>query len=201
MKEGFKMKNTSKIRRVTILAMLSALTILLAYIPQLGFITLGPLSITILHIPVLISAMLYGVFGGVFMGTVFGVSSWIISQIRGGVLDVLFFNPLISILPRVLFGLVAGLLAVIFLNKKISLKKYYFRVPIVGFVASMIHSLLVLFMIFFVTMEHSFNPIKMITEFFAFFVIFLGQAGLEALGAAIILLVLARVLINISDLR
>ena len=138
-------------------------------------------------------------YGGIFMGTIFGVSSWVISQMRGGILDALFFNPMISIFPRIIFGIITGLLVVIFLKPKITLKQFYFRVPIISFVASLIHSFLVLLMVFLITVNTTINPFKLISDFIVFFAVFLGQAALEAVGAAFIILVLSKVLKQISE--
>jgi uncharacterized membrane protein len=74
---------------------------------MLGYIQLGVVSLTIIHIPVLIG----GIFGGrrvsISLGLVFGLSSLAIALIRPSApTDFLFQNPLISVFPRVLFGIV-----------------------------------------------------------------------------------------------
>lgn len=186
--------NRLKIQRITVLAMLSGIVILLAAIPQFGFITLGPLSLTILHIPVIIGGVIYGVFGGVVMGTVFGVSSWVISQIRGGVLDILFFNPLISIFPRIVFGLLVGGLSQILLKPTLKKNVYYWYVTLISFLTSVTHSFLVLLMIFIITFEGQLNLGTVLTQFWGFFAVYLGQALLEAVFAAFILQALVRIL-------
>lgn len=99
-----------KIRWLTFDAMALAIIAVLALVPYWGFIKLGPLSITILHVPVLIFAY----FGGIKRGWLYGLMFGIMSLIRCtyppyGDLDVYCINPLISVLPRVIFGFLAGL--------------------------------------------------------------------------------------------
>ena len=59
-----------KIRWLTFDAMALAIIALLTLVPFLGFIPVGPLSITILHVPVLIFAY----FGGIKRGWLYGTT-------------------------------------------------------------------------------------------------------------------------------
>ncbi|MDY0074806.1 MAG: ECF transporter S component [Acholeplasmataceae bacterium] len=87
----------------------SAIIILMTVIPQLGFILLAPLvSVTLLHIPVLIGVFMMPKKYGILLGLVFGVASFIRSFYPQGPLDYAFQNPLVSVLPRVLFALAAA---------------------------------------------------------------------------------------------
>ncbi len=93
-----------------------AIELLLISIPFLGYIPLGPLNATTLHIPVLIAGIVLGKRSGALIGLLFGVSS-----IMNGILRPTFtsfvFCPFISgnimsgviaIVPRMLIGYVAG---------------------------------------------------------------------------------------------
>jgi uncharacterized membrane protein len=88
---------------------LAAIILVLSFVPQLGFITLLPgVSITIVHIPVLIGIMMLSLKQSLVLGVTFGMGSWIASLMyAASPVDLAFQNPLISILPRVLFALVA----------------------------------------------------------------------------------------------
>ena len=92
-------------------AMLTAILLLMGLIPSLGFITINPaVSFTIMHIPVLVGAFLFGWRGGLYYGFLFGfLSFWQASANPTGILDPFFQNPLISITPRLMFGLLAGI--------------------------------------------------------------------------------------------
>ena len=133
-----------KTKKLVHLAMLAALTVLLGVIPNLGIIQIGVVSLTILHIPVLIAAFLYGVEGGIFMGLVFGVTSWFVASTRGASpIDLLFVNPLVSVMPRILFGAASG-----FLYRLVGKDGTWIKNAIVGVIGSLIHSILVLTCIF-----------------------------------------------------
>ena len=100
----------SKNRRIAITGAFSALIILMG-IPglHLGYIQLSPAaSLTIMHIPVILAAVLAGLPGGIVTGLVFGLTSLVNAAANpSGLLDPLFVNPFCSVLPRMLFGAVA----------------------------------------------------------------------------------------------
>lgn len=98
--------------KMCINAMLIALIVIMTFVPYVGFIPIPVLgiSITIIHVVVLIGAMILGFKSGLLLGTAFGVCSLIKALSYPGTIDYLFVNPLVSILPRMIFGLVSGLL-------------------------------------------------------------------------------------------
>ena len=71
------MSNTnsfSKVLKLTQLAILSAIIILMTVVPYLGYISYGWLSITIIHIPVIIGAVVMGPGAGSALGAVWGIT-------------------------------------------------------------------------------------------------------------------------------
>ena len=100
----------SKNRRIAITGAFSALIILMG-IPglHLGYIQLSPAaSLTIMHIPVILAAVLAELPGGIVTGLVFGLTSLVNAAANpSGLLDPLFVNPFCSVLPRMLFGVAA----------------------------------------------------------------------------------------------
>ncbi|MDD3334777.1 MAG: ECF transporter S component [Eubacteriales bacterium] len=105
-------RQSSFIRQMTITGMLSAITAVLVFTP-IGMIPLPPplLSVTTVHVPVLLAAMVEGPWVGAAVGLVFGLCSFIRAWESGMVGLTLFFrNPLVSVLPRILFPLLAALL-------------------------------------------------------------------------------------------
>lgn len=97
------------IRKLAVTGALSALVVLLG-ISKLGIIPFPGVSITILHIPVIIGALLEGPVTGIIIGFIFGIFSLIQAAMSpAGVLDPFFVNPLISILPRLTIGIVTWL--------------------------------------------------------------------------------------------
>lgn len=93
------------------LSMLSAIIILMTIIPFLGYIPIGIMTATIVHIPVIIGAIVLGPLAGAILGSVFGISCLINAFIKPPTpLDALLFtDPLVSVLPRILIGIVAAL--------------------------------------------------------------------------------------------
>lgn len=119
------MKNISpKTVTLTQLALFSALIILLTFTP-LGYIPVGSLSATIIHIPVIIGAIVLGTKYGAVLGGIMGIFSLIRAAVMPATpLDVLFLNPLVSVFPRILIGLAASSIFIwlqkSFMNKKFS---------------------------------------------------------------------------------
>lgn len=74
-REGSLMK-FGKTRKLVICALLLAITLILGLSP-IGYINIGIVEITLLHIPTIIAAILFGVKGGILFGFFFGVTSLI----------------------------------------------------------------------------------------------------------------------------
>jgi len=106
----------------------AAIILSMSFIPFLGFITIGPISMTIIHIPVLIGVFLFPKKYSWLLGLFFGLGSFIRSFANTGVMDPAFQNPLTSILPRVLFAIAAVWLYELFkwMNKRFKDKNYIF---------------------------------------------------------------------------
>ncbi|MDO5713060.1 MAG: ECF transporter S component [Tissierellia bacterium] len=97
------------VKKMVIVAMLGAITVVLGLTP-LGFVPIGPLNATTMHIPVLIGAILEGPVVGGLVGLIFGLSSLFNAITRPTPISFVFYNPLISIVPRILLGVLSGLL-------------------------------------------------------------------------------------------
>jgi len=99
-------KNTQEL---VLTSLIGAIIIMLSVIPQLGFILIFPdVSITIVHIPVLIGVMTLRRPSALIFGLLYGLGSLFAAYTRGSTpVDLAFVNPLISVLPRVLFALAA----------------------------------------------------------------------------------------------
>jgi uncharacterized membrane protein len=95
-------------KKIATAGVLSAVAVVLG-ITRLGIIPwFSGASITIMHVPVVIAAVLEGPVVGLLVGLIFGVFSLIQAAIApAGPIDVAFTNPLVSVLPRAFIGLVA----------------------------------------------------------------------------------------------
>ena len=103
------------LRKMILAAIFIAMIILLAFTPMLGYIKIGPLSITTVGIPVIIGAIILGPYYGMLLGFVFGMTSFLqcfmgdaFGAALVGISPVLTF--ITCIVPRVLVGLVPALL-------------------------------------------------------------------------------------------
>ena len=97
-------------RKIVIAGAMGAIAILLG-LTHWGFIPwFGGVSLTIMHVPVIIGAILEGPIVGVGIGLIFGIFSMIQAAVAPtGPTDVWFTNPLLSILPRLFIGPAAWL--------------------------------------------------------------------------------------------
>ncbi len=99
----------STIRENAGIAIIAAIIIAMAAIPQIGYIKIPFLAFdfTLLFVPVLIGTTIYGKKGGLILGLTFGLSSFFVALLRPTTpFDLTFRNPLVSVLPRVVFPLI-----------------------------------------------------------------------------------------------
>lgn len=99
----------SRTREITLTAVLTAVILVLGFIPNLGYVSISPMvGFTTIHIPVFIGAYFGSRKVGGFLGLVFGLTSLFVAFTRPvGMLDPIFTNPLVSVLPRFLVGFFA----------------------------------------------------------------------------------------------
>ena len=106
--------NAKQLQDLTLTAVLAALVLLMSFTP-LGYLKIGVVSITFLTIPVAIGAMVVGPKSGLFLGTLFGLTS-LIQAITGDPFGqmLLSMNPFLTgvlcIVPRALMGYLTGVL-------------------------------------------------------------------------------------------
>lgn len=135
-----------KTRDLTMNALFIAITVVMALVPNFGVIQIGVISITILHVPVIIAGLVLGFKAAIINALAFGVATMFVAISRGsGILDPLFINPLVSVLPRLLFGVSIGLIQSFM--KAIS-KNQTLNDGVTAVVSTLIHSILVLLALF-----------------------------------------------------
>jgi len=110
---------SSPVRRIVTTGAMGALSVVMALVPLLGYIPwFTGTSLTIMHVPVIIAAVLEGPVAGTIVGLIFGVTSLIKAATAPlGPFDVLFTNPLVSVLPRLFIGIAAWAVYRIFKGK------------------------------------------------------------------------------------
>jgi uncharacterized membrane protein len=119
---GGKMKRNQKVQKMVLFSMFLAIEMVLLT-TQLGYLRIGPLSATLMHIPVILAAILLGTKYGAALGLVFGLTSVWNATTAPGITSFV-FSPfvtvagmsggfaslIIAIVPRVLLGVIAGIL-------------------------------------------------------------------------------------------
>lgn len=118
-------------RKIVLTALFIAIIVVMTFVPYTGYISYGGISITTLHIPVIIGAIVLGKSGGLLLGLTWGVLNLIKAYTLGTPEALIFMNPMISVVPRVITGFLIGLVADIFRNR-IELKKYSIICGITG---------------------------------------------------------------------
>lgn len=111
---------SQKTKHLTLFAFFLAVELVLLFTP-LGFLRIGPLSATLMHIPVIIAAITMGWKYGAVLGLVFGLCSVWNATVAPGITSFCFspfitignvsgnfYSLLIAIVPRVLIGLCAA---------------------------------------------------------------------------------------------
>ncbi len=117
-------KQDNATRRMALTAALTAIIILMSAVPFLGYIPLGFMNATILHVPVIVGAILLGPKSGAFLGLVFGITSVVKNTLTPNPTSFV-FSPfysvsvfgvnvgniigslVIAVVPRILIGVVA----------------------------------------------------------------------------------------------
>lgn len=112
--------STTKTKDMVTTAMFVAIILAMSFVPYLGYIPLGFMNATIIHIPVIIGAILLGPARGAFLGGIFGLTSMINNTFNPNLTSFV-FSPFYSLgnvhgnfkslmicfVPRILIGVVA----------------------------------------------------------------------------------------------
>ncbi len=108
-----KKKTKFDVRFLVTLAMLTAILLVMVMTP-LGTLPLGPLSVSFVMIPVAIGAIVLGPVGGMIMGGIFGIASYLqcygIGVLSGMGAILVEINPFLAFVQRFVPRLLAGLL-------------------------------------------------------------------------------------------
>ena len=202
-------KSSQHTKYMVQLALMVALTAVVAFVPFLGFIPLGVIKATTTHIPVIIGAILLGPKAGAVLGLTMGITSIIKNTMEPSLVSFA-FSPLVpvpgrdvgdirallvAILPRMCIGIVAGLCYKLFRHLD---KRGYFACGAAGFLGALTNTILVMGGIYlFFGPEYMAAKNMAMTSIFLFILGSVGvQSLLEAALAAVAGAFVARPLIN-----
>ncbi|MBO5227390.1 MAG: ECF transporter S component [Lachnospiraceae bacterium] len=113
------MNTSKKTFRMVLTALFMAIVIIMAFVPNLGYINLVVIKATLIHVPVIIGSIVLGPQMGAVLGLTFGVTSLINNSINPSLLSFAFspfysvgdiggnfFSIIICFVPRILVGVV-----------------------------------------------------------------------------------------------
>lgn len=111
--------NNKKTLSMVMTALFMAIILIMAFVPNLGYINLIVIKATLIHVPVIVGGIVLGPKKGALLGTVFGITSLINNTFNPSILSFAFspfysfsgiggnfFSLVIAIVPRVLTGIV-----------------------------------------------------------------------------------------------
>ena len=145
------------VRKMTVIGVLSAISIMMSMLPFIGYIPIGPIKATIMHIPVIIGAIIEGPVVGATIGLIFGLTSLWNAITQPVILYPLFLNPLVSVLPRILIGIIAYY---VYQGVYKLTKKVYASGFVAGLIGSLVNTVGVLGMIYVLYAEKYLTLIK-----------------------------------------
>ena len=176
---------------IAIDAIFVAILAIMTFVPFVGVITLPFGSFTLLHLPVLLGAYLFGWRKGLLFGTAMGVLTMIKALTTPGLspFDLLFIWPWISVLPRAIFGFLSGLFFDI-LHKNSKLYGNPLIVGLLSFAFTVMHTVFVFGSLFIFFPNETYGLLSTespfaggITVFVAIIILFgmLGEATLAGI--------------------
>lgn len=207
---------TQKTTELVQTALFSAIIIIMAYVPYMGYIPLGFMNATIIHIPVILGALFLGPKRGAFLGFLFGLTSLLKNTFSPNLTSFVFspfytaggvsggINSLIiCFVPRILIGIVSYYIFCLILkapaNKKGSRSLAFI---IAGLAGSLTNTLLVMHGIYFL-FGASYAAAKEVAEsaLYGLILSVIGMQGIpEAIVAAVIVLGIGQVLCHVAPL-
>ena len=146
-------KSKLSVRQMCVLALFLAIEIIM-YLTPIGYLRINALSVTLMHVPVIILASTMGPAAGAFLGFVFGCTSVIGATMTPGITSFVFspfitvggisgnfFSLVIALVPRILLGVIAGY---VFKFAKKYAKNTPIAAGIAAAVATVCHTIMVL---------------------------------------------------------
>ena len=154
--------SSKKTFEMVLTALFTAIIIIMAFVPYLGYINLVVIKATLIHVPVIIGSIVLGPKKGGFLGFVFGCTSRINNTFNPSLLSFAFspfysvgeiggnfFSVIICFVPRILVGVVPYFVYVGI--KKLCKKKAagdWIALPIAGVAGAFTNTLLVMNLIY-----------------------------------------------------
>lgn len=209
------MKISSKTQGIVLLALFTGIIMILAFTP-IGYIHLGFIKATIIHIPVIIGSILLGPKKGAFLGFLFGCTSFISNTFTPVIMSFV-FSPLIPVpgtdqgtpkallicfIPRILVGIIPFYIFRI-MNSLFKDKFRLISFGIAGIIGAVTNTLLVMNGIYFLFRDSyaAARNIPVDAVYHAILAVIFTNGIPEALVAGIVVSSLSQVLICNRQIR
>lgn len=203
------MEQKSKIQNLVLISLFAGIIFILAFTP-VGYIQLGFIKATIIHIPVIVGSIILGPKIGAFLGFLFGVTSFISNTFTPVIMSFA-FSPLIPLpgrtsgslgalaicfIPRILVGVVPYYFCRL-LNSVLNGKLRLLSFGIAGIAGSITNTLLVMNGIYLIFKNSYASVLNLPTDtvYKAILTVIFANGIPEALFAGIVVSALCRVLI------
>lgn len=209
------MKKASPIQHLVLLSLFAAIIFMLAF-TNIGYIQLGIIKATIIHIPVIVGSILLGSRSGAFLGFLFGITSLISNSSSPGLLSFAFspFIPvpgtdqgsimalIICFIPRILVGIVPYHVFRMF-HSLLKGKMRFLSFAIAGILGSITNTILVMGGIYllFKDVYASAMNIQIETVYKAVLTIIFTNGIPEALLAGVLVSALCKALLSSQQVR
>lgn len=194
----------NKTRTMVLHAIFISIIMILTFVPFLGYIPIGPLRVTTLHIPVIIAGIILGKKSGAIIGFLFGLSSLTVNTISPTVVSFVFspfisgniMSAVIAIVPRIMIGWIAG-----FIFFELNEKNVHEVVgmSISAFIGSLTNTILVLGGIYILFGSSYANAIgKSFQELLPYLIVMVATQGVvEAIVGSIIAVIVSKALLKV----
>ena len=211
----YKFKNQTQ--KMVLTAAFAAIIIVMANVPFLGFIRLGVVSATTLHIPVIIGAVLMGPASGAFLGFIFGMNSFLQATFQPNLTSFCFspfysvgdfhgnfFSLIVCFVPRILIGIVAyfAFAAIMKAVKGKRRMKETIALPVAGILGSMTNTVFVMGGIYiFFGHQYMVATEKVGTLFAAIMAVVVGNGVPEAIVCAVLVTLIGKALLHFAEMQ
>lgn len=204
--------SNKKTYQMVLTALFTAIIIIMAFVPYLGYINLIVIKATLIHVPVIIGSIMLGPKKGGFLGFVFGCTSLINNTFNPSLLSFAFspfysigeiggnfYSIVICFVPRILVGIVPYFVYV-GLKKLLKEKKGtdWFALPVAAVAGAFTNTLLVMNLIY-VCFQEQFASAKQIAldaVYGAILAIIAANGIPEAIVAAVLATAVCKALIG-----
>lgn len=199
------MKSKSANFNIAIVSLFGAIIIVMALVPFLGYIPLGFMNATLLHVPVIIASIVLGPKYGAILGFVFGATSLVQNTVSPNLTSFVFspfyaqgnwLSLIICFIPRILVGIVPHYVYQFF-AKHIKKKGEVVSLALAGIAGSLTNTILVMGGIYlFFDKEYAAAKNLPVESLFGVIMGIVGLNGVpEAIVAAILTCAIAKALL------